>query len=105
MILLGLPPHGTVIDFAPDDVVNDDLVIQGSFGYTSQAFGEVVDQVNAGILKPSFLITHRYSLNDAGQAIGALRGEVAEMEPRGKVVVVVTQVAQAFTVPATDRAE
>lgn len=105
VILLGLPPHGTVIDFAPDDVVNDDLVIQGSFGYTSQAFGEVVDQVNAGILRPSFLITHRYSLNDAGQAIAALRGEVAEMEPRGKVVVVVTQVAQAFTVPATDRAE
>jgi hypothetical protein len=89
VILLGLPPHGTVIDLAPDDLVNDDIVIQGSFGYTSQAFTEVVEQVNAGHLKPSFLITHRYALVSVkDQAIATLRGDVADDEPRGKVVIV-----------------
>ena len=105
VILLGLPPHGTVIDLAPDDLVNDDVVIQGSFGYTSQAFTEVVDQVNAGNLKPSFLITHRFALLETDQAIATLRGDVSDTEPRGKVVIVVTQRAQAFTVPGASRDE
>jgi L-iditol 2-dehydrogenase len=105
VILLGLPPHGTVIDLAPDDLVNDDLVIQGSFGYTSRAFTEVVEQVNDGNLTPSFLITHRFSLLETQDAIATLRGDVADGEPRGKVVVVVTQLAEAFTVRGPSRGE
>jgi threonine dehydrogenase-like Zn-dependent dehydrogenase len=101
VILLGLPPHGTAVDLAPDDIVNDDVVIQGSFGYTSKSFAEVVEQVNARQLRPSFLITHRFSLLETEQAIAALRGAVADDESRGKVVVVVTQLAEAFTVRAT----
>ena len=90
VILLGLPAHGTIIDLAPDDLVNNDIVIQGSFAYTSQSFTEVVEQVNLGNLAPSFLITHRYSLERANDAIGALRGDVADDEPRGKVVITLT---------------
>jgi 2-desacetyl-2-hydroxyethyl bacteriochlorophyllide A dehydrogenase len=87
VILLGLPVHGTLIDLAPDDLVNNDVVIQGSFSYTSQAFSEVVEQVNAGRLAPSFLITHRYELERAGDAIDTLRGNAADDEARGKVVI------------------
>jgi len=105
VILLGLPPHGTVIDLAPDDLVNDDIVIQGSFGYTSQAFSEVVGQVNDGNFKPSNLITHRFSLLETERAIATLRGEVAEDEARGKVVIVVTQIADALTSPVATRVE
>ncbi|MGB8196014.1 MAG: alcohol dehydrogenase catalytic domain-containing protein [Acidimicrobiales bacterium] len=86
VILLGLPPHGTVVELAPDDLVNNDVVVQGSFGYTSASFAEVVAQVNAGTLRPSLLITHRFEIDDAPAAIAALRGDVAEDEPRGKVV-------------------
>jgi L-iditol 2-dehydrogenase len=89
VILLGLPAHGTVIDLAPDDVVNNDLVIQGSFSYTGRAFGEVVEQVNLGTLKPSFLITHRLHLDHAMAAIDTLHGGVADDEPRGKVVIAI----------------
>jgi threonine dehydrogenase-like Zn-dependent dehydrogenase len=105
VILLGLPAHGTVIDLAPDDLVNDDVVIQGSFGYTSRAFAEVVEQVNAGNLKPSFLITHRFSLLQTEEAIGTLRGDVADEEPRGKVVVDVTKLAKTFTIRDATRDE
>jgi threonine dehydrogenase-like Zn-dependent dehydrogenase len=90
VILLGLPAHGTVIDLAPDDLVNNDIVLQGSFAYTSQSFTDVVGQVNAGTLKPSFLITHRFSLAQTRDAIAALRGGLPESVVRGKVVIALT---------------
>ncbi len=86
VILLGLPPHGTRIDVAPDELVNNDIVIQGSFSYTSRAFREVVEQVNIGNLKPSFLITHRFTLDESELAVATLRGDVADTQPRGKIV-------------------
>jgi L-iditol 2-dehydrogenase len=86
VILLGLPAHGTTIEISPEDLVNNDQILQGSFGYTRTAWAQVVEKVNAGELKPSFLITHRFSLEDAEQAIAALRGDVEAHEPRGKVV-------------------
>ncbi len=87
VILLGLPVHGTKIEVAPDDVVNNDLVIQGSFSYTRQAFAQVVAEVNAGRLKPSFLVTHRFTLDESMLALDALRGHVPDTAPRGKVIV------------------
>jgi 2-desacetyl-2-hydroxyethyl bacteriochlorophyllide A dehydrogenase len=89
VILLGLPAHGTVIELAPDDLVNDDVVVQGSFGYTSAAFADVVAQVNAGSLRPSFLITHRFDTDHTMAAVDALRGDVSDDEPRGKVMLVI----------------
>ncbi len=90
VILLGLPAHGTSISFSPEDLVNNDQVVQGSFGYTRAAWAQVVEMVNAGELKPSFLITHRYSLDESDAAIAALRGGVGDDEPRGKVVISLT---------------
>jgi len=87
LILLGLAAHGTMVEIAPDEIVNDDLVIQGSFSYTRQSWSDVVHKVNAGDLRPSFLITHRYELEGWSDAIQALRGHVDESEPRGKVAI------------------
>jgi L-iditol 2-dehydrogenase len=87
VILLGLPPHGTEVAFAPDDLVNDDIIVQGSFSYTREAFADVVRRVNSGDLRPSFVITHRFTLEEAPDAVAALRGEPSVHEPRGKVVV------------------
>jgi threonine dehydrogenase-like Zn-dependent dehydrogenase len=89
VILLGLPAHGTTVEISPEDLVNNDQILQGSFGYTRSAWAEVVEKVNAGELKPSFLITHRFSLDESGAAIAVLRGGVGEHEPRGKVVIAV----------------
>jgi 2-desacetyl-2-hydroxyethyl bacteriochlorophyllide A dehydrogenase len=90
VILLGLTPHGTHVEVAPDDLVNDDIIIQGSFSYTSEAFAQVVARVNAGELRPSFLITHRFDLEHAPDAITALRGGSSK-SPRGKVVIEVSR--------------
>jgi threonine dehydrogenase-like Zn-dependent dehydrogenase len=87
VILLGLPAHGTTVAVAPDDLVNNDLVVQGSFSYTRSSWAQVVERVNIGELAPSFLITHRFGLEDANDAVRALRGPIADDEARGKVVV------------------
>jgi threonine dehydrogenase-like Zn-dependent dehydrogenase len=87
VIMLGLAPHGTVIELAPDDLVNNDQILQGSFSYTSQSWAQVVERVNAGELKPSFLITHRFGLDRSLEAVDALRGGTVGDEPRGKVVI------------------
>ena len=91
VILLGLPAHGTRVEFAPDDMVNDDLVIQGSFSYTSTAWRDVVARVNAGELRPSFLISHRYAMSQWRDAVSALRGSIGDDTPRGKVIVSIDQ--------------
>ncbi len=90
VILLGLPVHGTKIEVAPDELVNDDLIIQGSFSYTREAFARVVAEVNASRLKPSFLITHRFSLDESMEAIDVLRGRIPKTLARGKIVVTVS---------------
>jgi threonine dehydrogenase-like Zn-dependent dehydrogenase len=90
VILLGLPPHGMKVTIAPDDVVNDDQIIQGSFSYTREAFAEVVRRVNLGDLEPKFLITHQFEFGQSLDAVAALRGASTQHEPRGKVVVDLT---------------
>ena len=90
VILLGLPPHGSRLEVAPDDLVNNDLIVQASFSYTRDAFADVVRHLNTTQWQPSFLLTHRYSLTDAEDAVAALRASAPDT-PRGKVVVDVTQ--------------
>jgi L-iditol 2-dehydrogenase len=83
VVLVGLPPHGATVPLSVDDAVNNDLTILGSFGYTAASFRAVVRLLNAGRLRPGFLITHRFTLPDWPQAITILRGAGS---PRGKVL-------------------
>jgi threonine dehydrogenase-like Zn-dependent dehydrogenase len=83
VLLLGLPPHGQTVALAPDDVVNNDLAILGSFGYTSRAWRDVVTLLNSGQFRPGILVTHRFPLAEWPEAIASLRGA---QSPRGKVL-------------------
>lgn len=87
VILLGLSPHGTVVEIAPDDLVNNDLIVQGSFSYTHSAWAQVVEMVNEGSLNGSFLVTHQFSLDRALDALNTLRGVAESAGPRGKVAI------------------
>ena len=92
VLLLGLPPHGQAVAMAADDMVNNDLTILGSFGYTSAAWRSVVGLLNSGLLRPSVLVTHCYPLAEWEQALTALRGGsdagalTGTAGPRGKVL-------------------
>jgi threonine dehydrogenase-like Zn-dependent dehydrogenase len=83
VLLLGLPPHGETAAVPVDDLVNNDLTVRGSFGYTSSAWRDVVALLNSGRLELAFLVTHRFGLADWKQALDALRGTDS---PRGKVL-------------------
>ncbi len=85
--LLGLPPHGSTVTLGPDDLVNKDLILQGSFSYTRRAWAEVVDRLNHGTLRPSPLVTHRFSMDAVDDALETLRGRRDRSAPRGKVVI------------------
>jgi L-iditol 2-dehydrogenase len=88
VLLLGLPPHGETVSLGVDDLVNDDLTILGSFSYTAAAWRDVVRLLNTGLIRPGFLVTHRFALADWAQAIDCLRGTggPAGDGPRGKVL-------------------
>ena len=86
IVLLGLPAHGTAVDLYPDEVVNNDLIIQGSFSYTRQSWTEVVGLLNDRLIHPSFLVTHRFALDRWREALAAL-AHAPSGEARGKVVI------------------
>ena len=85
VVLLGLPAHGTAVEFFPDDLVNNDVTVQGSFSYTRASWAEVVEMLNDRVLRPSFLVSHRFGLSQWREALDTL-AHVAEDTARGKVV-------------------
>jgi 2-desacetyl-2-hydroxyethyl bacteriochlorophyllide A dehydrogenase len=83
VVLLGLAGQDVRAAFPVDDVVNNDLLIAASFGYTSAAFGEVAALLSGGQLSLGPLITHRFPLEDFAAGYEVLRGGTGV---RGKVM-------------------
>jgi threonine dehydrogenase-like Zn-dependent dehydrogenase len=80
---LGLPPAGSVLDLPADTIVNNDLTIVASFGYTSAAWTRVVALLNSRRFRPGQLVTHRFSLDHFEQAFEELARPSGR---RGKVI-------------------
>ena len=89
VLLLGLPPHGSLASVPVDDLVNKDLLVRASFGYSSSTFSRVLALIAGRRLHPGILITHRFSFRDYDQALRILRA-TEPGEARGKVVLQVT---------------
>jgi L-iditol 2-dehydrogenase len=83
VVLLGLPPHGELGSVSSGDLVTRDLMINASFSYTSRAWGTVVALVNAGRVRPGFLVTHCFPLTEWEAALETVRTAGG---PRGKVL-------------------
>jgi 2-desacetyl-2-hydroxyethyl bacteriochlorophyllide A dehydrogenase len=84
VLLLGLPPAGRTVSLPADLMVNNDLTVAASFGYTQAAWSRVVELLNAGRIEPARIVTHRFPLDDYARALAAL--EAGDGSPRGKVV-------------------
>jgi hypothetical protein len=84
VLLLGLAGNRVNAGFPIDDVVNNDLVITASFGYTSGAWAEVTGLLSSGQLRLAPLITHRFPLQAYADADATLRHGT---RPRGKVLI------------------
>jgi 2-desacetyl-2-hydroxyethyl bacteriochlorophyllide A dehydrogenase len=82
-LALGLPPSGDLLRLPGDLLVNNDLTIAASFGYTSAAWTRVVALLNAGSFRPSRIVTHTFPLDEFDAALA----ELARADGRrGKVV-------------------
>lgn len=84
VLLLGIAGHGNAAKLLVDDVVNKDLRIRGSFGYTAEAWATTVRLLNSGAFRPLQLVTHRARLEQFSAALHLL--STATGEPRGKVL-------------------
>jgi 2-desacetyl-2-hydroxyethyl bacteriochlorophyllide A dehydrogenase len=83
VLVLGLPPAGSSVSIPADAFANNDLTVSGSFGYTSAAWGRVVELLNTGKIAPGAIVTHRYPLEQFAQAFATLS---AAEGARGKVM-------------------
>jgi threonine dehydrogenase-like Zn-dependent dehydrogenase len=87
VLLLGLPPAGQAFELPADLLVNNDLTVAASFGYTSAAWSRVVQLLGSGRIRPGQIVTHRFPLDEYGKAFAAL----AQAEgARGKVMLELT---------------
>lgn len=84
VLLLGLPPAGSVISLAGDLMVNNDLTVAASFSYTQGAWTRVVQLLNARSVEPARIVTHRFPLGAYAEALAAL--QTSDGTPRGKVM-------------------
>lgn len=84
VLLLGICGHGKTIPMSPDDLVNNDLRVRGSFGYTAAAWAQVVALLNAGRLDLQPMVTHRFSLDQYEAALDTLAKPTEAA--RGKVL-------------------
>jgi len=86
-LLLGLPPAGSTLVLPADKLVNDDLSLIASFGYTSAAWARVVSLLNASRFRPGALVTHTFALEDFERAFAELAEPTGA---RGKVMLELT---------------
>jgi L-iditol 2-dehydrogenase len=89
VLLLGISGHGKTVPLSPDDVVNNDLRIRGSFGSTAASWAEIATLLNTGRFDPAPLITHRFPFAQFGAALEVLRRPTTEA--RGKVLLDLTE--------------
>ena len=87
VLLLGLPAAGGTFELPADLLVNNDLTLVASFGYTSAAWSRVVQLINAGAIQPGLIVTHRFALADHAAAFAALARADGQ---RGKVMLELT---------------
>ncbi len=83
MLLLGFTGPEVETSISIDSVVNGDLTIAASFGYSRKAWEMTVGFLNSGKLDLTFLVTHRFRLEEFQKAIDALRSAPS---PRGKII-------------------
>jgi threonine dehydrogenase-like Zn-dependent dehydrogenase len=83
VLLLGLPPSGSAFELPADLLVNNDLTVTASFGYTTAAWSSLVNLLDAGAIAPGRIVTHRYPLAEFEAAFAEL---AAPTEARGKIL-------------------
>lgn len=84
IVLLGYPEQGARLPLAVHDLINNDLSIHASFSYTRRSWKAVVELLNSQALDLTFIVTHRFGLDDWAKALETVKS--VGSSPRGKVL-------------------
>jgi D-arabinitol dehydrogenase (NADP+) len=76
VLIYGVTRGDDVVRFRPFDVFRREITIKGSFAEMT-SFGAAIDALRGGRVRTDGIITHRYSLDDYGLALEALRTDRA----------------------------
>jgi 2-desacetyl-2-hydroxyethyl bacteriochlorophyllide A dehydrogenase len=85
LLVLGYPGAGVKARFEVGKIINGDFNIIGAFASNHASWVKTVDLLNSGKLDLTYLVTHRYKLDEYQKAIETLSSNVS---PRGKVSIV-----------------
>jgi len=76
LLLLGFPGREVTVPLNVDDLINGDNNIVGSFGYTHNTWVKTVELLNSGDIDLSFVVTHRFPLEQWRDGLEAMRNDV-----------------------------
>lgn len=83
VLLLGLPPSGSTFALPADLLVNNDLTVTASFGYTTATWSSLVGLLDSGLVSPGRIVTHQYPLAEFEAAFADLATPTGA---RGKIL-------------------
>jgi D-arabinitol dehydrogenase (NADP+) len=72
VLIYGVTRDDDVVGFRPFDVFRREITIKGSFAEMT-SFGAAIDALRGGRVRTDGIVTHRFPLDDYGQALEALR--------------------------------
>nr|WP_284290894.1 zinc-binding dehydrogenase [Angustibacter aerolatus] len=74
VLVYGVTRDEEVVEFHPYDVFRREITIKGSFAEMT-SFAAAIDALRGGRVRTDGIVTHRYSLDEYGQALDDLRND------------------------------
>ena len=84
ILLLGYTENSIPFELQIDDLINNDQSIYASFGYTRNAWSDVVNKINRNLLDFTSVVTHQFDIAKWQEAIAVMEDR---NQVRGKVLI------------------
>ena len=84
ILLLGYTENSIPLELQIDDLINNDQSVYASFGYTRNAWSEIVNKINQNLLDFTSVVTHQFDIANWQEAISVMEDR---NQVRGKVLI------------------
>lgn len=84
ILLLGYTENSIPLELQIDDLINNDQSVFASFGYTRNAWSEIVNKINQNLLDFTSVVTHQFDIAKWQEAISVMEDR---NQVRGKVLI------------------
>lgn len=84
ILLLGYTENSIPLELQIDDLINNDQSVYASFGYTRNAWSEIVNKINQNLLDFTSVVTQQFDIANWQEAISVMEDR---NQVRGKVLI------------------